>query len=259
MYYYSDTVNYLLIAAAVIPALYLLWFIYKHDSLEREPLHMLITLVVFGVISTEIALVLERAGFFVLDAVLPEDSLAYLFISNFLIVGVAEELAKYVLLKTRTWKSPHFNCSFDGVVYATFVSLGFALWENISYVLMYGFETAVLRALTAVPGHTCFGIFMGCWYGAAKRWANAGEPAKAAQYRRLSVIIPVILHGSYDFLASIDGSFLGLSFYPFVIVMFLISYLMVKRLSLNDKFISNSFHTFSDGFGEGDQDGNSPM
>ncbi len=254
MYYYSTSVNYLLIAAAVIPALYLLRFIYKHDSLEREPVMLLISLVVFGVISTEIALILERAGFFVLDAVLPEYSLPYLFISNFLIVGVAEELAKYVLLKLRTWKSPHFNCSFDGVVYATFVSLGFALWENINYVLMYGFETALIRAITAVPGHTCFGIFMGCWYGAAKRWDNAGDHAKAARYRKLSVIIPVILHGSYDFLASIEGSFMGLSFYPFVIGMFIASYLMVKRLSQTDKFIGNSFHTFSEGFNDNKQD-----
>ena len=131
MYYYSTTVNWLLIAAAVIPALYLLRFIYKHDSLEREPVGLLLSLVLLGVISTEIAIVLERLGYMVADALWYEDSLIYMLVTNFLIVGLAEELAKYVLLKKRTWNNPAFNCSFDGVVYATFVSLGFALWENI--------------------------------------------------------------------------------------------------------------------------------
>ena len=250
MYYYSTSIDWLLIAAAVIPALFLLHFIYKHDSLEREPIGMLISLVLFGVFSTEIAILLEQAGFFVLDRIFYEDSLPYLFISNFLIVGLAEELSKYVLLKKRTWKSPHFNCSFDGVVYATFVSLGFALWENISYVLMYGFGTALLRAVTAVPGHTCFGIFMGTWYGAAKRYENAGDSAKAAKYRKLSLIIPVCLHGAYDFLATIEGGFMGLSFYPFMIAMFIISYTMVKRLSASDQFISPSFQGMDGAFPE---------
>ncbi len=231
MYYYSTTVNWLLIAAAVIPALYLLRFIYKHDSLEREPVGLLLSLVLLGVISTEIAIVLERLGYMVADALWYEDSLIYMLVTNFLIVGLAEELAKYVLLKKRTWNNPAFNCSFDGVVYATFVSLGFALWENINYVLMYGFETALIRAITAVPGHTCFGIFMGAWYGAAKRLDNAGDHAGAKHYRRLSVIIPMLLHGAYDFLATVEEGFLGLSFYPFVLIMFVISFTMVKRLS----------------------------
>ena len=85
------------------------------------------------------------------------------------VVAFSEEGAKYFLLKRRTWNSAAFNCQFDGVVYAVFVSLGFALWENISYVLMYGLSTALVRAVTAVPGHACFGVFMGVWYGLAKR------------------------------------------------------------------------------------------
>ena len=35
--------------------------------------------------------------------------------------------------------------------------------------------TALVRAVTAVPGHACFGVFMGIWYGAARRYANEGD------------------------------------------------------------------------------------
>ena len=129
-------------------------------------------------ISTALAGTAEQLGDWVLSYVVPEGSLAYNALFYFLIVGPAEEGFKYLLLKNRTWKSPHFNCQFDGVVYAVFVSLGFALWENIGYVLRYGFATAVARAVTAIPGHACFGVFMGVLYGVAKRQALAGDEAR---------------------------------------------------------------------------------
>ena len=72
--------------------------------------------------------------------------MAYNAIMYFGIVAFSEEGAKYFLLRRRTWHSAAFNCQFDGVVYAVFVALGFALWENISYVLMYGLSTALVRA-----------------------------------------------------------------------------------------------------------------
>ena len=97
------------------------------------------------------------------------------------VVAVSEEGFKFLLLHRRTWRESEFDCCFDGVVYAVFLSLGFALWENIRYVLAYGFATAVARALTAVPGHACFGVFMGAWYGAARR-----EAALAGNGRRAS-------------------------------------------------------------------------
>lgn len=92
---------------------------------------------------------------------LPQSSTAYNVLLYFVVVALSEEGFKYLLLKKRTWYSSEFNCQFDGVVYAVFVALGFALWENISYVLMYGLGTAAVRAVTAVPGHACFGVFMG--------------------------------------------------------------------------------------------------
>ena len=47
------------------------------------------------------------------------------------IVAIAEESSKYIFLRHRTWNNPEFNCTYDGVIYAVFTSLGFALWENI--------------------------------------------------------------------------------------------------------------------------------
>ena len=140
------------------------------------------------------------------------------------------------MLKRCTWNHPAFNCQFDGVVYAVFVGLGFALWENIQYVAMYGFETAIVRAFTAVPGHCCFAVFMGVWYGMAKRYEYAGEFQKAKSARRMSVVMPAIMHGIYDFIATWDQG-ISVLFIVFVVIMFIWASRLVKNMSKNDKYI----------------------
>lgn len=162
--------NPILIAAAIIPAIFLLVKVYKADRLEREPPLLLLSLVLYGIIATGLAMVTESLGSVVLNSIFSQNTILYNVMMYFIVVAFSEEGFKYLLLKNRTWYSPAFNCQFDGVVYATFVSLGFALWENIGYVLRYGFGTAMVRAVTAVPGHACFGVFMGAWYGLAKRY-----------------------------------------------------------------------------------------
>ena len=229
--------NPILIAAAVLPAIFLLVHVYRADKLEKEPAPLLISLVLYGIAATFIALVLERAGSFLLGLWFEEGSVAYNAIMYFGIVAFSEEGAKYFLLRRRTWHSAAFNCQFDGVVYAVFVALGFALWENISYVLMYGLSTALVRAVTAVPGHACFGVFMGIWYGAARRYANEGDFVGERVCRRRALWLPVLIHGMYDFLASLEFAYSGLIFIAFIVVVFLAARRRVKIVSRNDRFI----------------------
>ena len=229
--------NPILIAAAVLPAIFLLVHVYRADKLEKEPAPLLISLVLYGIAATFIALVLERAGSFLLGLWFEEGSVTYNAIMYFGIVAFSEEGAKYFLLRRRTWHSAAFNCQFDGVVYAVFVALGFALWENISYVLMYGLSTALVRAVTAVPGHACFGVFMGIWYGAARRYANEGDFIGERVCCRRALWLPVLIHGMYDFLASLDFDYSGLIFIVFIVIVFIAASRRVKIVSRNDRFI----------------------
>ncbi len=234
-YYYY---NRILILAAIIPAIILLVKVYKMDKLEKEPIPLLIRLVFSGIISTVIAVVLERVGDAILSAYVPENTLFYNLIIYLGIVAFAEEGAKYFMLKKTTWKSREFNCQFDGVVYSTAIALGFALWENIGYVLSYGFTTAILRAVTAIPGHACFGIFMGVFYGFAKRFDLWNRPALSKLCRILCVLLPALLHGCYDFIASIPNPDTEWIFFVFVILLFIVSFRLVKKMSANDRYIS---------------------
>ena len=233
------TVDPILIAAAVIPAIVLLIKVERADRLEKESTGLLVSLVLFGIASTAIASLLERVGMAILDSVFQYESLLYNVLLYFGVVALAEEGAKYVLLKRRTWRNPEFNCQFDGVVYGVFVSLGFALWENIGYVAMFGLSTAAVRAVTAIPGHACFGVFMGVWYGMAKRREGAGDLAGAKRMRVRALMIPALLHGFYDFAASSESETMNLVFFGFVIIMFITAYRLVKHVSANDTYIQN--------------------
>ena len=215
--------NPILIAAAVIPAVFLLVHVYRADKLEKEPAPLLISLVLYGIAATFIALLLERFGSWLLGRYFPENSTPYNVLMYFGVVAFSEEGAKYFLLKRRTWNSAAFNCQFDGVVYAVFVSLGFALWENISYV----------------PGHACFGVFMGVWYGLAKRLHGQGKDGASKLCRVLALLLPAFLHGCYDYIATIESVHYGWLFAAFVAVLFTVAFILVKRQSRRDRYLNN--------------------
>ena len=231
------TYNFILIAAAVIPAIFLMIKVYRSDHLERESPAMLWKLIKAGVFSSLLALLGEKVLSYLLDAAVPMDSPYYNILLYFVVVACVEEGAKYFLLQRNTWNNPEFDCQYDGVVYAVFVSLGFALWENISYVMYFGFTTAIVRAITAIPGHACFGVFMGAFYGIAKRNDYSGNKSAAWLYRALAFALPALLHGAYDYIASMEDQSNTWIFIAYVAVLFLVSFLLVSKTSREDRYI----------------------
>ncbi|MBQ3404661.1 MAG: PrsW family intramembrane metalloprotease [Oscillospiraceae bacterium] len=230
--------NFVLIAAAVIPAVILMIQVYKLDWLEKESPQLLKRLVVAGILSALLALVEERVLSTLLYSMLPVNSLAYNLILYFIIVAGAEESSKYIFLKRNTWHNPEFNCLYDGLLYAVFVSLGFALWENISYVMTYGFSVAVVRAVTAIPGHACFGVFMGVFYGIAKKMDNFGNQADAFRYRIAAIMVPALLHGAYDFIATQQTMASTWLFVIFVLILFAAAFYLTRKTAREDRYIS---------------------
>lgn len=240
------TTNIVLIAAAVIPAIILLRKVYKADKLEKEPMSLILRLILQGVFATALAAAAEELGYMVIGGIFPENSFVFNALFYFGVVGLAEEGFKYLLLKRRTWNSRYFNCQFDGIVYAVSVSLGFALWENIGYVARYGLGNALIRAVTAVPGHACFGVFMGVFYGMAKRWQQMADRDRSRECRILAVVVPTFLHGCYDFIATAGG--LSLLFVIFVAVLFFTASRMVKRISRDDRYITAAHIYYGNNF-----------
>ena len=93
------------------------------------------------------------------------------------------------------WRDKNFDEYFDGIVYACFISLGFACVENIMYVVVNGVGTGIVRAMLSVPAHFLFGILMGYFLSLAKF-----TPEKRKHYIFLGLLFAIVAHGLYDWL-----------------------------------------------------------
>lgn len=232
----------MLFSLALIPVIGLLLFIYFNDKKEKEPFKLLIGLFFAGMGTIVTAIIGEYAGEFILNLIIPYDSVFKAILYAMLIVAPAEELGKYLVLRIITWKNKHFDYSYDALVYAVFVSLGFAAFENVQYVFNHGVGTALLRMFTSVPGHACFAVFMGYFYGKAKYASLTDKNGKCATYKLLAIFLPIVLHGIYDAIlfggnASGEITLAGLSlllWIAFVIGLFVVSIIIIIRSSRND-------------------------
>ena len=153
----------LYVLAAVLPAVILMVYVYRHDKVEREPVGLLLSLLLRGVLAALCAIVLEIIGQLILDRLVTPGTFLHTVLEAFVVVAAVEEGTKYFFLKRRTWDDPNFNYRFDAIVYAVFVSLGFAAFENIQYIFAYGLSVALPRALRSIPGHMVFGVYMGVY------------------------------------------------------------------------------------------------
>ncbi|MDD5927284.1 MAG: PrsW family intramembrane metalloprotease [Firmicutes bacterium] len=223
------------VLAAVLPAFFLLRYIYKMDTIEKEPGYLLWALLLSGVWAALASIVLESLGSAVLNSTLSSDDPYYHIIFAFLVVAVVEEGTKLFFLKRRSWRDPNFNYMFDGMVYSVFVSLGFAAFENIKYVFAYGLSVAMPRALLAVPGHLGFAVFMGIFYGRAKLCECRGDSFGKKINMALGYVFAVFLHGFYDSCCMIGTKEATAVFVIFVIAMYFIVFHMVKKASRKDR------------------------
>ena len=102
-----------------------------------------------------------------------------------------------------------------------------------------GSHGVTVRAVTAVPGHACFGVFMGVWYGLAKRLHGQGKDGASKLCRVLALLLPAFLHGCYDYIATIESVHYGWLFAAFVAVLFTVAFILVKRQSRRDRYLNN--------------------
>lgn len=223
-------------ALAVLPAFYLMYYIYKHDKVEKEPAALLALVFGFGMIATIPTVIFEVILEVILGVFLDEESVLYQFLSMFFAVALVEEYWKRWAAK-RVWNHPEFNYRFDAVVYCVFAALGFAALENILYVMDGGLSVAVLRAVTAVPSHAIDGVIMGIFFGEAKFREDMGDIRGKKKYWKLSLMVPMIAHGFYDFCLVSGLEFAGLLFLMFVTGIDVWAIRYIKRASAEDERI----------------------
>lgn len=215
-------INLIYMAAAVVPAIVLLKYIYDSENADREPLDLLIKLLIGGAVSVIPAFFLEMFANYLIGP--SNNTRMYNLISAFLGVALIEEGCKLFFLKRISFHAPSFDHRFDGILYAIFVSLGFAIIENIRYVYMGGLSTAAMRALTSIPGHMCFAIPMGYFYARAKSNALRGKSIGLNMF--LAWFSAMIFHGIYDYVLMQSDT---LSFVLILLVIYIILFSLAHR------------------------------
>lgn len=220
-----------LLLIAIIPVMLLGWYIYHKDR-NKEPTPLLIGFFFLGIAAAIVTLAIS----FGIDKFIPIirvdtnslDPLS-LFIHVFIFVALIEELSKWIFAYFVGYNNKEFDEMYDMIVYAVFIALGFACIENIVYVFAESsISVGIYRGLLAVPGHTCFGIFMGYYLSMAKFYNTLGYNKMENINKAKSIIIPVILHGIYDYCCMINSGLFILAFFVFVICLYIFAHGKLK-------------------------------
>ncbi len=224
----------ILTAAALLPVIFLMRFIYLKDNVEREPVGLVVKTLIFGVLSVFPTILGETVLIGILSSLLPQNTVLFNLLQYFICVALVEEFCKMMAMRLAVWKNPEFNYTFDGIVYGVAAALGFAAFENIMYVFQGGLATAGVRAITAIPGHAVFGLFMGMHLGLAKYLEVRGDRSRASYHKKMALLVPTLLHGFYDFCCSTNNEIGMLVFLAFVIILDVVAIKRVKAFQLND-------------------------
>lgn len=212
-----------LLIGALAPVMALLYIIYSVDRYDREPARLLGKLFLFGALIAGPVIVVEN--FLSSLNIFPGDLRN--FYTAFVVAAFTEELFKWFVLKKFAYRDKAYDEYLDGIVYAVFVSMGFAALENLLYVVGNNeMNVAVLRALTALPGHMLFGVAMG-YYFSIMKFARTKSLYQRAS--RQSLIIPIVLHGVYDYILMSHYKWLLILFIPYLIYMWQFGIRRIKR------------------------------
>ena len=181
----------------ILPSLLIVLFFVKSDRFP-EPTSQIIKIFMYGIflcipaflINTELGNLYANTG------------ISEALISSFLSAAPVEEVLKFTVLYSLVYKMKDFNEPIDGIVYGVSVSLGFATLENIYYVYFLSdyFGTtsqglAILRSFSAIPAHGIFGATMGYFF---MKYTFIKKENNLA----LCMIVPILLHGAYNYFAS---------------------------------------------------------
>ena len=210
----------------ILPSLALVLYFVKSDKF-KEPNRIIIITFLFGILIT------IPAGY--LNSLIDKnfatgERFNDALLSGFFGGGPVEELLKFSVLYFYILKEKAFNEPMDGLVYGILASLGFATLENLQYVFYFDSEfwtaqeIAIFRSYSAIPMHGLCGAIMGFYFGQYAFSANK-------KYLGLAIIVPIIFHGSYNFMCDYNWYYAV----SIVAVGFIFALLLHRNLKLLQK------------------------
>jgi len=138
------------------------------------------------------------------DAVYPAAARTFM---SFFRAAFLEEGIKFALLLFFCVRLSDLNEPIDAIVYGAAIGLGYAAIENLGYLQSGNFENAWTLSMVKVRYiplvmHLGFGVLMG-WLLSLNLFEEK-SPFKRRVMLILSLAVPVVLHGSYNYLRAFE-------------------------------------------------------
>lgn len=222
---------YILILALLPVVCFLVWIYYK-DKYEKEPVAKLVQYFFMGILVSILAIFMEiyLSKFNNLSGI---ESNIY---TAFFVAAFTEEGVKSIILIPMLLGEKDFNEKLDGIIYSIILSLGFATVENIIYLMKERVDLslglAITRGLISIPSHIMFAITMGYYIS---KYKFAKDNNKKIKYLFYAVIIPILLHGVFDFILMIGYRWAIIVFIVYVIFLWKINLDKLDKYSLYSK------------------------
>ncbi len=199
----------------------IIWLIYFYYKDKRpEPKKLIIILFLLGFIGVVPAAIIELS----LEEIFPflqKEVLPIIIISSFLIVGLAEEIIKFLVLFKKVFKKSVFDEMIDGVIYGVAVGFGFASSENILAIWKLGEDIIIPRSLSATLLHGITAGIIGFYLSVYK------FRKRKKRVLLKGLVIAILLHGIYNTMVT---SLTSSSFLILILFMILIYFLLFLKI-----------------------------
>ena len=224
---------YVFIVGSIIAAI-----AYFGDRYEREPLFRIFNAIILGITSTIFIIIVKKIFPFPTYASNP--SWGNTILVSYFSAGFLEELAKFVMILCFIYKWDDFNEYYDGPLYAGLVGIGFAISENLGYMLKplvnlvvsnASFDVNSLRLIALnvlvkyrlYPGHFLFGFIAGYFIAKAKFKDEEEGKARERIYIFIGFVIALFLHGTFNTIAKMGNfiTFIGYVMFLVLLVVFI--------------------------------------
>lgn len=186
-----------------LPVLFWAAYHYHKDRHLPEPLGHLLLVFALGILAGGFSMLLyEGLGVIGLryDAgELADHSPLGLFAYAMLAIGLIEEFAKLLPFLLVALRFKEFDEPLDGIIYASFIALGFATIENWQYLDYLTPTEALARGFASPVVHILFASIWGHWIGQAHLGGRSIAKATIA-----SLAVAAGLHGLYDFVVILN-------------------------------------------------------
>lgn len=168
----------------------LTWYFLAHDHGEKEPIGALWAAFGFGFLGAVAASFIEQL-FISQDPATLSPGVSLFRMA--MLIGVTEEVCKFLPLALFIYKRRYFNEHLDGVIYFGLAGLGFGLIENILYSLSFGLKAGLTRIIMTPFFHVATTALVGYFLIKVKL------DHKPKWQAVLALVLAIVLHGLYDY------------------------------------------------------------